>query len=294
LVISRYAIFVDAGYVFGQGALSFSSGKLTRAQLRLDEAGFINQLKSITTRPAVELLRFYWYDGTRGNMTMEQTTLAEMPDVKMRLGYINGVGQQKGVDSLIVTDLIELARNQAIGDAYLVSGDGDLRVAVQIAQSFGVRVHLITLEPSNSSLNPQLRQEADTRQEIPRTEVLKFLHMAQPQSPVLSTTIPAGKPLVQSVSTVGVGPQTAMPTSATVSQSGLTVESVTKQAIKSVFATVQPDDIARLKTLQTGSAIPAEYDRKILGTSRALLGRDLTASERALMRKLVSDWLSQL
>jgi uncharacterized LabA/DUF88 family protein len=56
-----------------------------------------------------------------------------MPDVKIRLGYINGAGQQKGVDSLIVTDLIELARNQAISDAYLVSGDGDLRVAVQIA-----------------------------------------------------------------------------------------------------------------------------------------------------------------
>jgi uncharacterized LabA/DUF88 family protein len=43
--------------------------------------------------------------------------------------------------------LIELARNQAICDATVVTGDSDVRVAVQIAQSFGVRVHLIGLEP---------------------------------------------------------------------------------------------------------------------------------------------------
>lgn len=289
---SRYAVFVDAGYVFGQGALSFSAGKLSRSQLRLNEAEIINQLKTITAKPAAELLRVYWYDGTRGNMTLEQTTLSEMPDVKMRLGYINGAGQQKGVDSLIVTDLIELARNQAIGDAYLVSGDGDLRVAVQIAQSFGVRVHLITLEPSNSSLNPQLRQEADTRQEIPKNEVLKFLRLEQSQATVLSIAASAGELANQSGSTSSL--QAISSGTATASaQTCVTVEDAAKQAIKTVFSVVPPDEIAKLKALQTGKVIPAEYDRKVLGTSRALLGRDLTNSERAAMRKLVLEWLRQ-
>ncbi|MEZ2345853.1 NYN domain-containing protein [Terriglobus sp. RCC_193] len=286
---SRYAVFVDAGYIFGQGALSFSAGKLTRSQLRLNEAEIINQLKSITTKPVAELLRIYWYDGTRGNMTIEQTTLAEMPDVKMRLGYINGAGQQKGVDSLIVTDLIELARNQAIGDAYLVSGDGDLRVAVQIAQSFGVRVHLITLEPSNSSLNPQLRQEADTRHEIPKTEVIKFLRMEQLQGTVLSIAATA-EVSTQLVSTPGFVSATMQ---ATPAKADLSLKDAATQAIKSVFSAVTPEEIAKLKALQTGKVIPPEYDRKILGTARALLGRDLTNPERATMRKLVLAWLRQ-
>ena len=71
--------------------------------------------------------------------------------MKLRLGIVNLAGQQKGVDSLIVTDLVELARNHAITDAILLSGDEDLRIGVQIAQSFGVRVHLIRIEPTRGS-----------------------------------------------------------------------------------------------------------------------------------------------
>jgi uncharacterized LabA/DUF88 family protein len=288
---SRYAVFVDAGYVFGQGALSFSLGRLNRSQMRLNEAAIINQLKSMTSKAAAQLLRIYWYDGMRGTMTVEQTTLAEMPDVKIRLGYMNGAGQQKGVDSLIVTDLIELARNQAISDAYLVSGDGDLRVAVQIAQSFGVRTHLITLEPSNSSLNPQLRQEADTRQEICKVDVLKFLRLNAPPPGVI--------PTAESASTVASQPASQNTQAASLAvtavsvQQNLTVEDATKQAIKAVFSTVDVDEVAKLKVLQTGKAISPEYDRKILGICRALLGRDLANTERAEMRKIVLVWLGQ-
>lgn len=59
--------------------------------------------------------------------------------MKVRLGFVNSVGEQKGVDSLIVTDMIALARNRAISDAVLMSGDEDLRVGVQQAQELGVR-----------------------------------------------------------------------------------------------------------------------------------------------------------
>ncbi len=245
----------------------------------------------MTSKAAAQLLRIYWYDGMRGTMTVEQTTLAEMPDVKIRLGYMNGAGQQKGVDSLIVTDLIELARNQAISDAYLVSGDGDLRVAVQIAQSFGVRTHLITLEPSNSSLNPQLRQEADTRQEISKVDVLKFLRLNAPPPGVI--------PTAESASTVAIQPASQNTQAASLAvtavsvQQNLTVEDATKQAIKAVFSTVDVDEVAKLKVLQTGKAISPEYDRKILGICRALLGRDLANTERAEMRKIVLVWLGQ-
>ncbi len=76
-------------------------------------------------------------------------------------------------------------------------------------------------------------------------------------------------------------------------QQNLTVEDATKQAIKAVFSTVDVDEVAKLKVLQTGKAISPEYDRKILGTCRALLGRDLANTERAEMRKIVLVWLGQ-
>jgi len=214
------------------------------------------------------LLRIYWYDGARSGMTLEQSTLADMADVKVRLGSINSAGQQKGVDSLLVTDLIDLARNQAIADAYIVTGDGDMRIAVQIAQSFGVRVHLINLEPAGVSLNPQLRQEADTVHEIPRADVVKFLQIKIPQ------------PTVLSISASGQG--------------AVTLESAAKQAIKAVFSTMAAADLQKMKAAASpSSGIPAEYDRKVLGTCRSLLGRDLTSDERRKMRDLVLDWLKQ-
>jgi len=84
----------------------------------------------------------------------------------VRLGFLNSAGQQKGVDSLIVTDLVELARNRAVGDVVLVSGDEDVRIGVQLAQSFGVRVHLVGVKPCAGNQSPELRQEADTCTEV--------------------------------------------------------------------------------------------------------------------------------
>ena len=89
--------------------------------------------------------------------------------MKVRLGFINSAGQQKGVDSLIVTDLIGLARQKAICDALLISGDEDVRIGVQIAQNYGVRVHLLGIAPSRANQSIQLVHEADTSQEWART-----------------------------------------------------------------------------------------------------------------------------
>lgn len=77
------------------------------------------------------LLCIYWYDAIQGpRMSLEQSMLAHQVGLKLRLGTLNNGGEQKGVDSLIVTDLIELARNRAISDAVILSGDEDLRVSV--------------------------------------------------------------------------------------------------------------------------------------------------------------------
>ncbi|HEY5330833.1 MAG TPA: NYN domain-containing protein [Acidobacteriaceae bacterium] len=264
----RCAVFVDAGYIFGQGGVSLTGASVSRTQLRLNEAEIINQLKAIAGSGGMSLLRIYWYDGAKSGMTVEQTTLAEMADVKVRLGSINVAGHQKGVDSLLVTDLIDLARNQAIADAYVVTGDGDMRIALQIAQSFGVRAHLINLEPAGVSLNPQLKQEADTFFEINKSDVAKFLQV-KPLQPVVLSGLAAASGVV-------------------------TVESATKQALKTVFANTPDGDLQHLKSaVLSAKQIPQEYDRRVLGTCGALLGRPLDNQERAEMRKITLRWIEE-
>ncbi|MEU8760366.1 NYN domain-containing protein [Streptomyces sp. NPDC048659] len=145
---STHAIFVDAGYVYASAGL-LVAGTEDRRSFDLDAEGLIEAL--IDTARTIfadsRLLRVYWYDGARRRIhTPEQQTIAELPDVKVRLGNLNANNQQKGVDSLIRSDLESLARHRAISDAALVGGDEDLVSAVEAAQGYGARVHLWGIE----------------------------------------------------------------------------------------------------------------------------------------------------
>ncbi|CUM38625.1 FIG01123251: hypothetical protein [Streptomyces venezuelae] len=145
---STHAIFVDAGYVHAAAGL-LVTGTEDRRSFDLDAEGLIEAFidKARTIFADSRLLRVYWYDGARRRIhTPEQQAIAELPDVKVRLGNLNANNQQKGVDSLIRTDLESLARHRAISDAALVGGDEDLVSAVEAAQGYGARVHLWGIE----------------------------------------------------------------------------------------------------------------------------------------------------
>ena len=165
--MDRVAVLVDAGYFFAAGsALVSGTISQSRSAIIFDEKAAVRELQALAQSLAQNspLLRIYWYDGAsrKTGPTAEHGRLAHCDNIKVRLGFINSVGQQKGVDSLIVTDLVELARNRAVGDVVLVSGDEDVRIGVQLAQSFGVRVHLVGIKPSAGNQSVELRQEADT------------------------------------------------------------------------------------------------------------------------------------
>ncbi|MYU14197.1 NYN domain-containing protein [Streptomyces sp. SID8361] len=145
---STHAIFVDAGYVYA-AAGRLVAGTEDRRAFELDAEGLIEAFidKARTIFPDSRLLRVYWFDGARRRIhTAEQQSIAELPDVKVRLGNLNANNQQKGVDSLIRSDLESLARHRAIGDAVLIGGDEDLVSAVEAAQGYGARVHLWGIE----------------------------------------------------------------------------------------------------------------------------------------------------
>ena len=259
----RVAIFVDAGYLFAQGSAEIWGSKQRRVDISLDSPAVIDEIKSVAQKRAAgcSLLRIYWYDAAIGGSrpTTEQALLAHLDDVKLRLGFINSAGQQKGVDSLIVTDLIELARQQSICDAVLISGDEDVRVGVQIAQTFGVRVHLVGIGPSRGSQSRQLLQEADTTTEWLRETVEKFLAVREPKTHPAPTAISIASNEVEPT----IGPENLSDLAK--------IESVVEDVVGGLSAADVEGVFAYWKNER---GVPKEFDGRMLGRCRGELERD--------------------
>lgn len=279
--MKRIAVFVDAGYLYAQGSACLQGSKVKRESLQLAHDAFLVSLRALASsvQPNAPLLRIYWYDGTSRGPTQDHRLLADLDDVKLRLGFINSVGQQKGVDSLLVTDLVELSRNGAICDALLLGGDEDLRIGVQIAQSFGVRVHLVGIEPSRGSQSLQLRQEADTKHEFSTADVAKFLKVVVPN-------------LTPPVIAVPQAPGMPNPVSTTIAQPGSLgsegLEAQLNEGIQSVLHKLdasQIEDIAQ--AIARTHSVPPVYDGRFLASCRTSLGRPLSMDEKKLMRVLL-------
>lgn len=174
--MERVAVFVDVRYLFAQGSIELSGAKLSRKTIELDYDAVVASLRGFAESASkLPLLRIYWYDGTNHWPTAVQVAMAQMDHVKVRLGFVNASGQQKGVDSLIVTDMIALARNGAMAECVLLSGDEDLRIGVQQAQELGELVHLLGVKPARGSQSMFLYQEADTTHEWNRSDLSAFM-----------------------------------------------------------------------------------------------------------------------
>lgn len=208
---ARYAVFVDAGYLYAaSGAL------LLEATSRREYRVFAEKLIKALTAHADEqingeLLRLYWFDAApRKQPTVEQRVIANLPLVKLRLGNLNAQGQQKGVDAQLRADLEALARHRAITDAVLLAGDEDMLPAVEAAQRYGVRVHLWGVEPTHGSNQAEwLVWESDTVEVLPadflRPYFAKVGVLAVPSTPTPATAVNGPKPPVPSPSQVFAG-----------------------------------------------------------------------------------------
>lgn len=183
----RSAIFVDAGYLFAEGGKLIAGREVKRHELALDAGRCIASLRELATKLSggKELLRCYWYDGTRGVPTAQQRDLAKLADTKLRLGLLNSKGEQKGVDSLIVRDLITLSLNKGITDAVLITGDEDIRTGVIFAQEHGVRVHLMGIPTlgngdgrASHNQSAWLFEEADTCSMLSAEHLSGWLRLA--------------------------------------------------------------------------------------------------------------------
>lgn len=180
--MDRFAVFVDAGYLYAEGGKLRGLGP-SRSNIQLDGPSACQLLAELASESCgLPLLRIYWYDGARdGIPTSEQQRIAVLPNVKLRLGRLNMRNQQKGVDALIYRDLMTLARERAISDAFLVAGDDDLREGVKGAQDLGVRVVLLGVAASDGKWNQsrELVFEADERIELTKAHLSQFMDRRQ-------------------------------------------------------------------------------------------------------------------
>lgn len=180
--MDRTAVFVDAGYLLAQAGVLLYGSRQPRDRIVLDPQACAAALTDAARKATgLPLLRIYWYDGALdGRPTAEHQALGDCAGIRLRLGDVNGMGEQKGVDSLLLMDLGDLARNRAIADALVVCGDGDVRVGVHAAQAYGVRVHLLGVSPLRGSVSRLLLRDADTVMEWTAQDVAAFVSVESP------------------------------------------------------------------------------------------------------------------
>lgn len=173
--MDRFALLIDAGHLLAEG------GKLCcgvgRGEIEWDPE-LIRAIENCAREYCgLEALRTYWYDAAPNAVpTREQVKIALLPRVKLRLGRLVGA-KQKGVDSLIVRDLMTLARERAVPTMFLLGGDEDLREGVLAAQEMGVSVIILGVASSFELANQaeSLLREADDHIVLSREFLAPFL-----------------------------------------------------------------------------------------------------------------------
>ena len=271
--MNRIAVFVDAGYFYASASELLFGTPLRRGELRLANAEFAQYLGHIAeTIGGCPLLRIYWYDGTNSGPTAAHLAMAYLDNVKLRLGFVNQSGEQKGVDGLIFSDLTNLARNRAISDALLLAGDEDLRVGVQQAQEHGIRVHLLGVEPKDPSGNQSaaLQREADTRRQLDATALGQFLFRREYAAVPLAET------------------DTAAPDADVAHNLARMQELAGEYA--ATLDTVQREMIL---ALPERTPLPHELDRELLLRASELLGRKLEEAEKRTLRGALRGAVTQ-
>ncbi|MBC3841967.1 NYN domain-containing protein [Streptacidiphilus sp. 4-A2] len=187
--MDRCVVLVDAGYLLGAAA-SLLAGESSRSRIAVDQAELIRLLRErAEAETGLPLLRIYWFDAAPDRRpTPDHRRLRVMPRVTVRLGALtraDGRMVQKGVDAAMHAELSELARNRAVADVVLVTGDGDLLPGMTAAKDYGVAVHLWAVQAADGDFNQSedLVAEADERRVLDREWITASIKAREPAAP---------------------------------------------------------------------------------------------------------------
>jgi uncharacterized LabA/DUF88 family protein len=262
--MDRFGIFVDAGYVYAAGGL-LCHGIKRRTDLDLNFASFTGALVQLGRElSGAQHLRTYWYDGAaHGVPTFSHVAVSRLSGVKLRLGQVSGAGQQKGVDSLVVRDLMKLSSEHAIQWALLVSGDEDLRQGMIEAQDCGVRVALVGIEPCSGNQSESLLREADDHIALSKDFLAPHFNLSLAGQPNPAAEL---NPLAAAPDPFVVGQRVA--------------EDWIRRSI--------PSDVVALGTARRRNPferVPGDTDRELLARGRMTYGDVVSDGDRKRMRE---------
>jgi len=196
--MGRTVAFIDAGYLEAEGKKALKAAHGEHSIDAAGVAEWIKgEVKKRFPTDQEAFLRAYWYtaafdpsddrfDAQRGF----HGAVESVPGIQLRLGRLVqrdpnwhvavkaalvkcGVDlvtfgehyefrpylTQKGVDSLIVLDVVRFAERRVYDWGILIAGDRDLAEAVQVAQDTGAR--FIVAYPKGAGMAPELRHLAD-------------------------------------------------------------------------------------------------------------------------------------
>lgn len=303
--MNRFAVLVDAGYLLSQSVqiLSNQQSKFRKDLAIVDPQGLTAKIieHSIEALGNRNLLRVYWYDGVPGRLSAEHEALSQLADVQFRAGTISKSGQQKGVDSKIMADLLELSSNQAISDAVLVTGDGDLVVGIDLAQRHGVRIAVLGIEDATSGVQHKQSFEmlcvADRVHRMGKIDIAPYLSYV----PAVSTASAAAAstavtPPAAKKATPKKAAAKKAPAPAKKAQKAVVAASTNKDTphlaelpgIVRKFIAAENPPFEKTVVTPTG-AFGQALDARLLKAATEALGRKPMPSERAELRRLFRE-----
>lgn len=187
--------------------------------------------------------------------------------------------------------MIELSRNKSISDAVLISGDEDIHVGVELAQGFGVRVHLLGIADVEHNVSRGLRWAVDT---IGRVESQWFSEnfRCYPASP--------GGGSVEGVVVVHEALHEAPPGGVGLADDSRAADSESLEQTAWRVATqltsgYSPEDFNEIRAyMQLRGGIPPELDRPLLAAvSRVRAGQRFAPEEKSLIRQAMREHIGK-
>ena len=178
LPVDRYAIFVDAEYLYAEGGMLCCNSP-ERQEVLLYGLGANEFLMGLAGDVCdLQPLRTYWYDVSNdGAPSSAQQLVASLPSMKLRLQPGDRQPGPSQVSAAIKRDLSTLARQRAVCDVFVLSGDEDLIDCVNEAQDSGLRVTLLVIASRDGrEVRPSsLAAEADEVIKLTKDDLSRFI-----------------------------------------------------------------------------------------------------------------------
>ncbi|WP_327075599.1 NYN domain-containing protein (plasmid) [Kitasatospora purpeofusca] len=192
--MNKTVAFIDAGFL--RPSFARIAGR-NPGSIEVDYAEVVHWCRLAARRLSSPLLRVYWYDGayepTHPQYAIQRKEfekISDTPGIQVRLGHLqkrksiekaairkamNELGlnfselekkvdfgdsyEQKGVDSLIVLDLVRLAQAGVYDTAILIASDRDLVEGVKVAQDSGALV--VVARPGTYAISKEMARVCD-------------------------------------------------------------------------------------------------------------------------------------